>query len=125
MSVPAGVPPSTRSLPAASKAKLPRLMLPSALRVKPPAGGVRVTKSAAEMTLVPPLLSLLLFFQKRFVVPVNVPLVASDEPELNEALFVKVAVLPVRKLKFDWALFTEVLFSTVILPGLLLSVIPW
>src|SRR4051794_27840461 len=122
MSVPLGVPPLTRSLPETSFAKLPRLMLPSALRVKPPVGTVNDWKSALEITLVPPLLSLAPLFQKRLVVPVSVLNVASELPAFSEALLVNTLFPPERKLKPDWTLLNDVLLVTVIGPGLLLSV---
>src|SRR3954463_7353226 len=124
MSVPLGVPPLTRSEPEASLQKLPRLMLPSALRAKLE-GAVSDWKSDAEITFVPPLLSLAPLFQNRFVVPVSVSNVASELPALSEALLVNTLCPPERKLKFDWVLLNDVLFTTWIGPGLLLSVIPW
>src|SRR3954465_1839344 len=97
ISVPVGVPPFTRSEPEVSLQNVPRLMLPSALRVNG-FGGVSDWKSAAEITFVPPLLSLAPFFQNRFVVPVSESNVASELPAFSDALLVNTLCPPERKL---------------------------
>src|SRR5437867_12912496 len=119
MSVPAGVPASIRSLPAASRRKLPRLMLPSALRKML---GVRLTKSAAEQTR-PLALVLTPFFHHTFVPPTSVPLVLSLWVPWTDRLLVKTCV-PSSNLMLLSPLAQEVLLVTVMLPGLLLEVMP-
>src|SRR6185369_3940592 len=57
--------------------------------------------------------------------PVRESNVASELPALSDALLVKTLCPPERKLKFDWVLLNDVLFTTWMGPGLLLSVSPW
>src|SRR5215475_7126270 len=119
ISVPLGVPALIRSLPVASLRKLPRLMLPSALRVMV---GVRLTKSAA-LTTSPLALTLTPFIHRQLVLATSVPLILSLAPLWKDRLLVKMWV-PESNLMLDWALFNDVLLVTVMLPGLELNVMP-
>src|SRR5215510_9952651 len=119
ISVPLGVPALMRSLPGASLRKLPRLMVPSALRVTL---GVRLTKSAA-LTTSPLALTLTPFFHQQLVLETSVPVVWSLFVPWKERLLVKTWV-PVSNLMFSSPLLNEVQLVTVMLPGLLLKVMP-
>src|SRR5215510_2955239 len=119
ISVPAGVPALIRSLPGASLRKLPRLIVPSALRVTL---GVRLTKSAA-LTTSPLALTLTPFFHQQLVLDTSVPVVWSLLVPWKDRLLVKTWV-PVSNLMFSSPLSNDVLLATVMLPGLLLKVMP-
>src|SRR5215470_1098033 len=108
-----------RSLPDASLKKLPRLMLPSALRVTL---GVRLTKSAA-LTTSPLALTLTPFFHQQLVLETSVPVVWSLLVPWKDRLLVKTWV-PVSNLMFSSPLLNDVQLVTVMLPGLLLKVMP-
>src|SRR5215475_9405960 len=119
ISVPLGVPALIKSLPGASLRKLPRLMLPSALRVTE---GVRLTKSAA-LTTSPLALTLTPFFHQQLVLETSVPLVWSLLVPWKDRLLVKTWV-PVSNLMFSSPLLNDVQLVTVMLPGLLMKVMP-
>ena len=119
MSVPLGVPALTKSLPGASRRKLPKLMLPSALRVTV---GVRLRKSAVVTTSPFPLTVTSLIHQQ-FVLATSTPMRSSLSPPTNDRLLVKTCE-PASNLRLDSPLFHEVLFATVMLPVFLLKVNP-
>src|SRR5262245_2244621 len=89
ISVPLGVPALMRSLPDASLRKLPRLIVPSALRVTL---GVRLTKSAA-LTSSPLALTLTPFFHQQLVLETSVPVVWSLLVLWKDRLMVEVWVM--------------------------------
>jgi len=119
ISVPLGVPALIKSLPGASLRKLPRLILPSALRVTL---GVRLTKSAALATSPFPL-TLTPLIHQQFVFPTSVPMRSSLSVPAKDKLLVKTCE-PSSNLRLASPLSHDVLFETVILPGFELKVMP-
>src|SRR4030095_16523808 len=119
ISVPLGVPALIRSLPAASLRKLPKLILPSALRVTV---GERLTKSAALTTSPFPLVLTPLIHQQ-LVLLTSMPARLSLCAPAKDRLLVKTCD-PSSNLILDSPLSQELLLVTVMLPGFELKVIP-